>query len=176
MRLTDEIAKDYPIPDKYLIEIGRVSALWASLESSLNMALGKLAGFNDLTHPAPFVLLTHASFPQRIDMLSSFCVLLSPAFPNLTKYQEVIAKLREAQKLRNRFAHNGLDYNSEDNSCRMVILSARGKIKAETVAVTIEDIRKASEYIHLAMLSLHELVTGKLYPPIWSRDNTQPNP
>ena len=48
----EEIAQlnfsDWPVPDKFLTEFGRVAALWACLESFLNICLGKLAGFNDL--------------------------------------------------------------------------------------------------------------------------------
>lgn len=31
---------DWPLPDAYLLEIGRVTALWGSLESLLNLCLG----------------------------------------------------------------------------------------------------------------------------------------
>ena len=40
-----------------------VSALYASLERLLNLCIGKLASFNDLIDPTPFILLAHASFP-----------------------------------------------------------------------------------------------------------------
>jgi len=47
----DELAKidfsGWPIPDNYLVEIGRVALLWAALENLLNLCLGKLAGFDN---------------------------------------------------------------------------------------------------------------------------------
>ena len=31
----------WPLPDEYLIEVGRIAALWASLEVFLNICIGK---------------------------------------------------------------------------------------------------------------------------------------
>ena len=45
----------WPLPDAYLVEIGRVTVLWSSLETFLNLSLGKLAGFAD-GDPKPFIL------------------------------------------------------------------------------------------------------------------------
>jgi hypothetical protein len=170
LKLSDELAKNYPVPDRFLVEIGRISALWATLESSLNMGLGKLAGFNELNHPAPFILITHSSFQQRLDMLSTFCELLSSDFENLKDYAKVVSSLRQAQTLRNRFAHNGLDYDSTSDSCSMILGSALGKLKVEVIPVSIATLREASEQVHLAMLSLHKLITGIEYPAIWERE------
>jgi len=75
--------KDWPAPDEYLLELGRVSALWASLETQLDIGLGELAGFNDMADPRPFILVRHTSFPQKLDMLSALCKLLLSRFPNL---------------------------------------------------------------------------------------------
>ncbi|MDE2030024.1 MAG: hypothetical protein KGI97_05600, partial [Alphaproteobacteria bacterium] len=73
----------WPLPDEYLVEIGRVSAIWVGLESLLNSCLGKLAGFNDIADPKPFILLNHASLPQRLDMLGALCEQLVTHYPEL---------------------------------------------------------------------------------------------
>ena len=54
--------RDWPLPDPYLVEVGRVAAIWAQLESFLNLCIGKLAGFNDLNDPKAFILVTHSVF------------------------------------------------------------------------------------------------------------------
>ena len=41
----------WPVPDKFLVEIGRITALWSVLETTLNLAIGQLAGFSVLTDP-----------------------------------------------------------------------------------------------------------------------------
>ena len=168
MRLSDELAKNWPIPDAYLIELGRMSALWASLEGVLNLGIGKLAGFNNLSDPTPFILLAHASFPQRLDMLGTLCEQLSPHAPHLGQYKEAISQLRSAQQSRNRYAHNGMHY--EQGVCYISEGSARGKLKVSVTPVTVEELRSVSESIHVAMLALHKLITGQAYPPLWERD------
>jgi hypothetical protein len=74
---------DWPLPDNYLIEVGRVSVVWSALESFLNLCIGKLAGFSELEDPKPFILINHASFPQRLDMLGALCEQLVPEYPRL---------------------------------------------------------------------------------------------
>src|SRR5580692_3829599 len=91
----------WPLPNSYLIELGRVAALWSSLVAFLNLCLGKLAGFNDRGDPKPFILVIHSSFPQRLDMLGALCEHLAPAFSNLATYKTTIAALRAAQRERN---------------------------------------------------------------------------
>src|SRR3972149_3903969 len=91
----------WPLPDGYLLELGRVAALWATLDSFLNLCIGKLAGFNVLNDPKAFILVTHSSFPQRLDIFSALCEQLVSEFPNLKGYDAVVRVLRQAQKLRN---------------------------------------------------------------------------
>ena len=98
----------WPLPNEYLVEIGRVMALWSSLEGLLNRCLGKVAGFNDLDDPKPFILVNHSSFPPRVDMLGALCEHLAPVFPNLSDYKKTISALRAAQGERNKFAHGGV--------------------------------------------------------------------
>ncbi|MBB6368540.1 hypothetical protein FHR56_003719 [Xanthomonas sacchari] len=169
MKLTDELAKNYPLPDQYLIEIGRITTLWGTLEASLNIGIGKLAGFDSLSDPTSFILLAHSSFPQRLDILAALCVELSPHATHLQEYTGVITQLKAAQSKRNRYSHNSLYYDSSTGKCTINIGSARGKLKFESSNVTIAQIREVSEDIHLAILALHKLITQASYPPIWER-------
>ncbi|MDD2893652.1 MAG: hypothetical protein PHF20_06940 [Halothiobacillaceae bacterium] len=173
MKLTDNLAKDFPIPDQYLIELGRITALWGSLEASLNLGIGKLAGFDNLSDPTAFILLAHSSFPQRLDILSALCIELSPYAPHLKDCSVVIGQLKTAQSKRNRYSHNALYYDKDNDSCVLSIGSARGKLKFESSKVSIAEIREVSECIHVAILSLHKLITQASYPPIWERGSTQ---
>jgi hypothetical protein len=109
----------WPVPDKFLIEIGRVAALWASLESFLNVCIQKLVGFNDLNDPTPFILLAHTNFPQRLDMLGALCERLCPKFAQLRAYKSVISTLRKAQASRNRLMHHGVFHDVGTDRVRM---------------------------------------------------------
>ena len=177
----DEIQKldfsEWPLPDDYLVEIGRVAALWSGLESLMNMCIGKLAGFNDLYDPTPFILITHSSFPQRLDMFSTFCERLHVKFPSLTGYDEVIGKLKSAQKLRNKLMHHGLAFDADSGAARMSIGSARGSLKTTVREVKIADLRRAVLSIDEAQRALYQLVFKRKIPPAWKKRSVkQPSP
>lgn len=169
----DEVRKaeltGWPLPDEYLIELGRVIAAWGALEGQLDTYLGKLAGFNDLTDPRPFILVKHSSFPQKLDVLSALCEQLGSEHSQLRGYKSAVGKLRAAQAERNRYLHNGLSVDPETGQVVMAIGSARGRLKVAVEAVDVVDIKRASMEIHKAMLELHRLITGKRYPPKWKR-------
>ena len=148
----------WPLPDNYLIELGRLSALWASLEAALIVCLSKLAGFNDTNNPVPFILVTHASFPQRLDMLGALCEQLESQHPHLTECSSVLIKLRAAQKVRNKFQHNGLIANPETGQIELAMGTARGKVKISIEPVDILDIRAACFEVHEAQRALIQLV------------------
>lgn len=161
--------KDWPLPECYLLEIGRLGAMWSALESAVDMYVAKLAGFNN-PDPRGFILLKHSSFPQKIDSLAALCDQLQVEFSMLSQYPTTIGKIRAAQKGRNRFAHNGLSKNEETGKVEMAEGSVRGKLKVSVSEVSIADIRRVTFDIHDAMLELHKLVTGKSYPRIWERE------
>jgi hypothetical protein len=166
----DEISKlklkDWPLPDEYLIELGRISGLWGSLENLLNVTIGKLAGF-ELGDPKAFILVTHASFPQRVDILSSLCEQLVSSYPTLKDYLQVVSALRDSQKQRNRYMHNGLGPNEQGDKIQIALGSARGSLKTSVNTVEIVDIRRVSVSIHNAMRALGKLVLGYDIPAIW---------
>ncbi len=161
--------RDWPLPDAYLTELGRLAAIWCSLEAQLDMVVGKIAGFDALADFRPFILLKHAAFPQKLDALSALCDQLCADYPNLAEHAKVIGEVRSAQKLRNRFAHNGMSLNEANGRVEMAVGSARGKLKVGVETVTLADIRRATMQVQVAMLALHKLVSGKEYPPTWKR-------
>ena len=168
-QVKDVKLKDWPIGDEYLTELGRISALWGSLETALNVCLGKLAGFNDLSDPTHFILFTHASFPQRLDMLGTLCEHLSAAYPNLKEHPTVIGALRGAQRLRNKYAHNGLTANESTGTIEIATGSARGTLKFSVETVSLTDLKRVSMAIHQAMLDLYKLVLKRDLRPVWER-------
>lgn len=169
----DQLAKlnfeGWPLPDAYLVEIGRVAALWATLESFLNLCIGKLAGFNDLNDPKAFILVTHSSFPQRLDMFAALCEQLVKDFQNLRGYSAVVQQLRQAQKLRNDYMHYGMALNEESGQVEMAKGTARGTVKVGVEAITVADLRRTTVAIHEANLALYKLVLGRTIEPIWLR-------
>jgi hypothetical protein len=171
----DEIRKlnfdGWPISDEYLIEVGRVTMLWTAIESLLNICIGKLAGLDPVTNPTSFILINHSSLPQKLDNLGALCEHLEKESPNLKSYKPTIEKLKTAQKLRNKFTHNGLVPDPETGKVTMPLGSARGTLKTKVDVVDIADIRRASMAIHEAQLSLYELTFDVKNKPVWERRN-----
>lgn len=160
MSSSPKFRNDWPIPAEYMLELGRLSCVWATLEGQLNLFIGKLAGFNDLNDATPFILTAHASFPQRLDMLGALCAHLSPAYPNLNEHGDVVSKMKAAQALRNRFIHNGIAPGEMNDQFVLVHGSARGKLKANVTPITPDDIRAATAKVNEAARALYKLVLG----------------
>lgn len=159
----------WPAPDEYLAELGRLNALWSGFETFLNMCVAKLAGFQDFSE-VPFILIHHASLPQRIDMLGALCEYLIGKYPHLKSHRTVIGKIREAQKLRNNYAHNGIHFDQETQKVITSKGSARGQIKTSVTEIRIADLRRVSVAIDEANRALYALVLKVEISPAWERD------
>ena len=159
----------WPLPNEYLVEIGRVAALWAALEGLLTMCLGKLAGFDTIGEPKTFIIMKHSSFPQKLDMFGSLCEQLVLENKSLTGYKNTIALLKRAQKARNKFMHNGIVIDEKTNKVSLPQLSARGKLKTKVEEIELADVIRASTEIDEAQMSLVKLVLGVEYKPTWKR-------
>jgi len=155
---SNDSPSSWPLPDDFLIELGRVSALWGSLEQLLNLCIGKLAGFDIIKDPTPFILLIHSAFPQRLHMFGALCEQLQPHAPNLSYYKKVIAEIEAVQKKRNRFIHNGIALDPDTGKYLLSEASARGKLKFSLSPVKHQEINVISKEIQKAMKSLHHLV------------------
>jgi hypothetical protein len=154
---------DWPLPNEYLIELGRVGALWAALEFQLNITIGKLAGF-DIYDPTGFILITHSSFPQRLDAFAALCDQMVTDQPNLGNFAEVVQQLKSAQRSRNTYMHNTMHYDPASCEVRMSKGTARGKVKVDVERVTVADIRRAAIAVHDAQRALLKLLGGKSAP------------
>ena len=169
--MSPDYRANWPLPDPFLVEIGRIAALWASLESLLNTCLGKLAGFDPVKDPTSFILVNHSSFPQRLDMLGALCEQLKEEHPHLANHKEVVSKLKSAQSARNRYAHNGVTYDPEKNGYFLAEGSARGKVKVSVSPVTVESIHAVAKEVHVAALALYKLVLKREIQPVWARED-----
>jgi hypothetical protein len=156
----------WPLPDDFLLELGRLTALWSSLESSLVTYIGKLLGINDPYDMKPFILLRHSSFPQKLDILASLCDELSSEFPHLSDHRKVISQLKAARQARNRYVHNGIVVDSSKKTAVLAVGTARGTVKTSVVPIDTVDVRSASIKVHEAMRSLQKLVTRKQHPSV----------
>ena len=161
---------NWPAPNDYLLELGRVTALWGTLESSVNMAISKLAGYQSPLDYRAVIMVANSNFQQKIDIISALSEKLVSNYPGLKNYKSVIAKLQSAQKARNKYAHNAITTDQDTGRVMLSFASSRGgSLKTTVEEVKLHSIKEVTAKIHEAMCSLHTVVTGKEIKPIWER-------
>jgi len=144
------------IPDKYLIEIGRVTTRWAVLESILDLSLMKLCG-KDITDPRSLIIFNHMAFPMKLDILGALVSELIANHPGLSEFSSVLNLLKQAQEKRNFISHSkwGLD---EQNRVEISRVTARGKLKTMIMPISAEEIKTSADLIREASHRLFYLV------------------
>ena len=136
------------LPQEWLIELGKITQSWVNFEMLLNLLLGKLAGFDQPFETIPSILITHSSFPQRLDMFAALCESKLPDYPKLANYREVLILARTAQSSRNKFTHNQIGVaGCAPGHGQVGKVSARGKLKQELEAISLDDLRKTTNLI-----------------------------
>ena len=160
---------NWPLPEEASTELGRLMSVWSALDSALLIYIAKLAGFSDPYDMRPFIILNHNTFQQKLDILSSLCDYLSKEYQSLSKYPEVISKLKTAQKHRNTFTHQHIVYNPDTEELELATGSSRGTLKTSVRKFSVEEIKEAVIIIDEASAALYELVLGKSIKPTWKK-------
>lgn len=62
----ESLLLDLPMPDDYLIELGKITVMYGHLESTVDQAISKLSGFSASLDWRISILLAHANFQQRV--------------------------------------------------------------------------------------------------------------
>jgi hypothetical protein len=161
---------NWPAPDAHLLELGRMTSLWGTLESAVNVAISKLAGYQTPLDYRALILVAHSNFQQRIHIISTLCEQLALEYQHLASYKATIEKIEAAQKARNKYAHNAVVTDEETGKVMVSYASARGTLKTSVEVVHLNDIKEATAKIHEASCALHSLVTGQQLKPMWERD------
>jgi hypothetical protein len=165
--MTYPLPENWPLPNDFMLELGRLSTLFGSLESGVNLGISKLLGYEKTLDWRAAIVTAHANFKQRVDMLETLCHELAEEYPHLSGYEEVLGKIKKAQARRNKYMHNSLYYDAELDQVMASSLSARGQMKPRVEVISITELRNLSGDIHLSMLDLHRLITTAEYSPIW---------
>ncbi|MDN7542314.1 MULTISPECIES: hypothetical protein [Burkholderia] len=163
-----EFNPNWPVPDEYLLELGRMVSVWGSLESMTAVAISMFAGYDSPTDPRALTMVAHSNFQQRVDIVSSLCGQLVEEYPHIQNYEGVIKKIRAAQAGRNKYAHNALSLD-EDGQVHIAYMSARGTFKTTVEVVRLAEIKEVTAKIHEAVCALQALITNKPLKPMWQR-------
>jgi len=163
-----DFQNDWPMPNEFLLELGRMTAMWPSLENTVNVSIGKLMGYSDLLDARVVIALAHSNFQQRVDILASLCDQLAADYPQLEKHSAVIKQIKSAQTGRNKYAHNGMSPD-DDGKVSVAFASARGVLKTTVETVHLNDIKEVTAKIHEASCALHSMITNNHLAPIWEK-------
>lgn len=129
MKNRHDFADDFPAPNAYLLEVGRMTCIWGTLESAVNIAVSKLAGYQSPLDYRALILVAHSNFQQRVDIISSLCEQLLPNYPALENYKKVISQIEAAQKSRNKYAHNAIVMDPESGKVTISYASGSRLVK-----------------------------------------------
>ena len=165
-----KLKANWPLPNEYLLELGRISTLYGVLESVVNIAISKLAGYSVIYDYRSAIILAHANFQQRVDILETLFEQTFPEYPALAGYKEVIKLIKQSQKGRNKFMHSSMGFNVETNKVELSSMSARGTLKTKAETIYVNELKEISAVTHEATCALHTIITGNELKPLWDRN------
>ncbi len=165
----DSLKDNWPLPNEYMIELGRISSLYGVLERVVNIAINKLAGYSGAIDCRSAIMLAHSNFQQRVDILATLFEQTISEYPALKGYEKVIKLIKRAQKGRNKFMHSTLGRDPENGKVQLSSMSARGSLKTTGEIVYIKELIEISAVTHEATCALHTIVTGHEMKPLWER-------
>ena len=148
----------WPLPNDYLVEVGRIALLWARLEKFVSNAVANFVGFENLADPKAYIVFTSPSFERNLELLEKLCALLSPTTPNLVGYETVLRDLRAAREAANLYIKGGMTPNPGDGSVEIDFSDPLDPSAATVKTVTIADLRDAIMCIDEAQHALYKLV------------------
>lgn len=146
------------LPEPYLTAIGRVCVQWATLESTFDITLRKLAGFELLDNRAT-IITAHMPWPMRMDIVYSLVEKFRPDYPHLARFDGLKPLLKKAQEGRNRVVHAVWAY--EDGVVSTLRATARGKLKAHIDPITVAEIDSIATNIGTAAAQVLKAVLNK---------------
>lgn len=166
----DELKGNWPLPNEYMIELGRISALYGVLENVVNIGISKLAGYSGAYDYRSAIMLAHSNFQQRVDILATLFEQTVSEYPQLQGYEKVIKLIKRAQKGRNKFMHSSLGCDPDTGEVQLSAMSARGTLKTIVETVYIKELIEISAVTHEATCALHTIITGNEIKPLWERN------
>jgi len=155
--MSDEGREQDRIPAEYLIEIGRVTVEWATLESALDLGLIKLAGMS-LEDSRALSIFAHMSFPLKLDVFGSLVTELQPKYPNLKDLQTIVRQLKKAQDGRNAIIH--AKWGFENGQVQIARMTARGHIKTSIRPIPLDEIQGITKQINETTKAVFRFVTS----------------
>lgn len=160
----------WPLPAEYLLELGRIVALWTVTEKILGLFLAKMSGY-ELNDPRGTILFNNHTIPQKIDTLGCLVEQYIKSHPNLKEYPDALSKLRVAQKNRNKYVHSNLYFDTELKKVVVSYASTRGKLKTNSEKTELIDLKRVVLEIAEANKALYKVVLNREIPFPWENEH-----
>ena len=155
---------DWPLPEPYLQELGRLGLLWARLETFVCNSVANLAGVQNLEEPRWYVIFTSRSFDENLQLLARLCEQQLEALPNLAPYPDVVAGLKQAQTAKVFYLNGSMRPSAYGDAVEIsrVVNELTGELVHEIVQVS--DISKAVLMVDQAQHDLYKLICAMERP------------
>jgi|SRR5690606_4122235 len=150
----------WPLPDAYLIEVGRLALMWSRLENLLRNTVANLAGLENLSDPRLFTVFKFSDFERDVQLLEQLCAQQAANAPNLKRYPALAAELRAARQAYALYIHGGMTPNPGDGEIEMDMPRADHPKRTETRRISVVDIRRAVLLIDETQHSLYNMVAA----------------
>ena len=130
---------DLPPSSEQLEAIGMVAVEWSYLESTIDAAIGILAGMTDFDALA--AMTTHLHFRQRLDMLAALHSLdASRSDDNRAELKSVCSVCDRLSRKRNTIVHSRW-IRGDFGSPMIMEVQARGRVERNPLRLSAEQIR-----------------------------------
>ena len=147
------------IPKPYLVAMGKVTVVWGVLESLVDLAIARLAGYASVYDPRPAIITAHMTWPLKMDVLEALAAERAKEDPKLAQFGTVTKPaLRRAQEARNQIAHGHWAY--QDGKVYRLRTTARGKLKPEIKPISVAEIDAAFGQVSAGGRALLKVVFG----------------
>ncbi|MET0379085.1 MAG: hypothetical protein ABW049_08855 [Spongiibacteraceae bacterium] len=150
----------WPLPDDYLIEVGRLALVWGRLENLLRNVVANLAGLENLSDPRLFLVFNHPDFEHNVELLRQLCKQLAPGTPNLKHYPELVAQLLAVKKIRDTYLNGAMSPNPGNGEIEMDVPAEHNPAEIITRKVQVVDLRCAMMAIDDVQHEVYNLVVG----------------
>jgi hypothetical protein len=149
---------DWPVDERYLVELGRMAIVWGKLEVFVQNSVANFAGLENLEDNKLYTVFSANSYDDNVALIEKLCALQLSAEPNIKNYPQVLEQLKRSQQLKLRFLNGSIRPNPANNDVEIIVADDAevATLKVETITVT--DLKKAVLAIDQAQYELYKLV------------------
>lgn len=150
--------KDWPAPEAYLVEVGRIALVWRRLETFVCNSVANLAGLENLEDPKMYSVFADRNFQENLALLERLCQQQLPQMPNLSSYQSVLEKLSRAELDKNYYMNGSMRSDQIEGGVEMTVWADELTGKTTSVPVRLSELKKVVLSLDDAQHELYKLV------------------